>query len=114
MKPLLLGIGVLVIQVLLVGGYFTTRGVAKRPVAWMACLSGTVLVSLFLFVVVKSVCHECLTAPYAAVCERRGQPVEVDMQSHRIGGYIKERQYAGCTFYWHENNTSESGAEASN
>jgi hypothetical protein len=107
MKPLLLGAGVLVVQVFLLGGYFTALAVAKRPVAWVAWLAGAVFASLVLFVGVKSVCHECLTAPYAAVCERKGQPVEVDMQSHRIGGHIKERHFGGCTFYWHENNASE-------
>ena len=54
---------------------------------------------------VKTVCHECLTAPSVAVCERRGGAIDVQLQSERIGGYIKEREFAGCYFYWHENDT---------
>ena len=59
------------------------------------------------FVVVKFSCHECLTLPMAAVCEHsfRGGTTDVQIESNRVGGYIKERQFAGCTFYWHENNT---------
>jgi hypothetical protein len=70
----------------------------------LAWLAGTVVVSLFSFMAVKAVCHECLTFPSVAVCERRGgDAVDVAMESNRVGGYIKERQFAGCVFYWHEN-----------
>ncbi len=74
-------------------------------------ISAAVLVALFGYMTVKSVCHECLTIPMAVVCERRDDPVDVQMESNRsaTGGYIKERQFAGCIFYWHESNTREPG-----
>jgi hypothetical protein len=49
---------------------------------------------------------EPLTFPSVAVCERRAGAIDTQIESNRIGGYIKERQFAGCVFYWHENNTS--------
>ena len=52
----------------------------------------TVAVLWFAFAAVKGVCHECLTFPMAAVCERRDDAVDMEMESSRIGGYIKERQ----------------------
>lgn len=77
----------------------------KTLLAMVAGSVSLVLVALFLYMAVKSVCHECLTFPMAAVCERRGGAVDVEMESNRIGGYIKERQFAGCVFYWHEANS---------
>lgn len=74
----------------------------------LSWLAGTVVISLFAFVAVKSVCHECLTAPSVAVCERRGgDAVDLQIESNRsyAGGYIKQRHYLGCDFYWHENTT---------
>ncbi len=77
----------------------------KTLLAMVALLVSVVLVSLFLYPAVKFVCHECLTFPMAAVCERRGGgAVDVQMESNRIGGYIKERHLAGCVLYWHESN----------
>jgi hypothetical protein len=107
MKPLLLAVGVLVVQVLLFGGYMVVRPIWERKSAGVLLWPvGVVLLSLFLFMAVKAVCHECLTFPMAAVCERRGgDAVDVAMESKRVGGYIKERQFAGCVFYWHENTT---------
>ena len=69
---------------------------------------GVVFVALLLFASVKSVCHECLTAPSVAQCARRGPGVpaiDVELHSTRIGGYIVERQLGGCDFYWHESNS---------
>jgi hypothetical protein len=77
----------------------------KTLLAMVAGSVSVVLVALFVYIAVKSVCHECLTFPMAAVCERRGGAVDVEMESNRIGGYIKERQFAGCVFYWHEANS---------
>jgi hypothetical protein len=71
----------------------------------LSWLAGTVVVSLFSFMAVKAICHECLNFPSVAVCERRSGAIDIQMESNRIGGYIKERQFAGCVFYWHENNT---------
>ena len=51
-----------------------------------------VLVALFLIMAVRVACHECLTIPMAVVCERRNDAVDMEMESSRIGGYIKERQ----------------------
>jgi hypothetical protein len=91
MKTLLVGAaGMLALQVLLFLGYFAVRAVEEsRAVAWVVWLVSAVLVSLFVFMAVKAVCHECLTFPMAAVCERRDDPVDVEMESNRIGGYIK-------------------------
>lgn len=76
----------------------------KTLLAMVAGSVSVVLVALFLYMAVKFVCRECLTFPMAAVCERRGGAVDVQMESNRIGGYIMERQFAGCIFYWHESN----------
>jgi hypothetical protein len=50
-------------------------------------------------------CHECLTAASVVACPHRNNAVAVEVESQGIGGYIKERNDFGCTFYWHENNT---------
>jgi hypothetical protein len=76
-----------------------------RKMATVLWVSAALLAALWTFIfVTKTVCHECLTIPMAVVCERRDNPVDVQMESNRssAGGYIKERQYAGCVFYWHE------------
>jgi hypothetical protein len=104
---LVLLVGWLVVQVLLVGGYFTMLAVVeRRNVARVLLVSaGASLVALCLFV--RAACHECLTFPSVAVCERRNDAVDTQIESNRsyAGGYIKERQFADCVFYWHENNT---------
>jgi hypothetical protein len=107
MKPLLLAVGVLAFQILLFGCYFVISTIVRRRTAvpMLSWLAGTVVVSLFSFMAVKAICHECLNFPSVAVCERRSGAIDIQMESNRIGGYIKERQFAGCVFYWHENNT---------
>ncbi|MBA3702891.1 MAG: hypothetical protein H0W79_08725 [Rubrobacteraceae bacterium] len=83
-----------------------------KTFASVVWISAAVLVALFGYMTVKSVCHECLTFPMAVVCERRtGDAADVQIESNRsfAGGYIKERQFAGCIFYWHEANTREPG-----
>jgi hypothetical protein len=78
----------------------------RTLLAMVAGSVSVVLVALFVYMAVKSVCHECLTFPMAAVCERRGGgSVDVELESNTIGGYIKEREFAGCYFYWHEANS---------
>jgi len=109
MKPLLIAAGVLAFQMVLFGGYFTFSTIARgrrSAVVLLAWLLGTVVLSLFSFVAVKAVCHECLTFPSVAVCEGSyaGGAIDVELESNRIGGYIKERHLAGCVLYWHENN----------
>ena len=77
--------------------------------SWLAI---SVVVSLFAFAGVKGVCHECLTVPSVAQCQRRQAVVPaIDMELHstRIGGYIVERHFGNCTFYWHENNGVAAG-----
>jgi len=83
------------------------REQSMRKMATVLWVSAAVVAALWTtFFVTKTVCHECLTFPMAAVCERRGgDAVDVAMESNRVGGYIKERQFAGCVFYWHENTT---------
>jgi len=71
---------------------------------WLV-IAGASLVALVLFMFVRAACHECLTFPAVAVCERSNDAVNTEIESNRIGGYIKEHQFAGCVFYWHENNT---------
>jgi hypothetical protein len=70
-------------------------------------IAGASLVALVLFMFVRGACHECLAAPMAVVCEHsyKGGAVDVQIESNRAHGYIKERQFAGCYFYWHENNS---------
>jgi len=106
---LLLGVGVLIVEALLSWGYSAVKAFGRGDATIVALLLAGFFVSLSLFVAVKAVCHECLTAPMAVVCEHsyKGGAVDVQIESNRsyAGGYIKERHFAGCVFYWHENNT---------
>jgi hypothetical protein len=105
MKPLLIAAGVLAFQMFVFGGYFTLSTIMRgRAVLMLSWLAASVVVSLFACAAVKAVCHECLTAPSVAVCPHSNHAFDWEIQSKRIGGYIKERQYGGCYFYWHENN----------
>ena len=86
------------------------REQSMRKMASVLWVSAAVLAGLWASMfAVKTACHECLTFPMAVVCERRGDPVDTQMESNRssTGGYIKKRQFAGCVFYWHENNSDE-------
>jgi hypothetical protein len=107
MKPLLIAALVLAFQALVFScfraGSVITRG-GRGAVVLLSWLAASVVVSLFAFAAVKAVCHECLTAPSVAVCPHSNHAFDWEIQSKRIGGYIKERQYGGCYFYWHENN----------
>ena len=105
MKPLLIAGGVLAFQVLLFGCYFVVSTILRRRYAalMVSWLAYTVVASLFIFMAVKAVCHECLTAPSVAVCERRSGAIDIELQSTRIGGRVVERDALGCAFYWHEN-----------
>jgi hypothetical protein len=83
------------------------RAQTMRIVAYTLIVQAALLVALFMVVfVVRAACHECLAAPSVAVCEHsyRGRAVDLQIESNRVGGYIKERQFAGCYFYWHESN----------
>jgi hypothetical protein len=105
MKPLLIAAGVVAFQMFVFGGYFTLSTIMRgRAVLMLSWLAASVVVSLFACAAVKAVCHECLTAPSVAVCPHSNHAFDWEIQSKRIGGYIKERQYGGCYFYWHENN----------
>ncbi len=84
MKPLLVVVvGVLVGQVLLFSGYFAVSAVVeRRNVARVWLVSArTSLVALFLFMFVRTACHECLTFPSVAVCERRNDAVDTQIES---------------------------------
>jgi|SRR5215217_2838264 len=114
MKPVLLGAAVLLIQVFAVGCYYTLLAVLDHRSSMRVWLASSVLLTLLVFVAVKSVCHECLTLPSVAQCQRSGSSSgssagigAIDMQLHstRIGGHIEARRLGDCTFYWHENNT---------
>jgi len=102
---LLLGVGVLIVEALLFWGYSAVKAFGRGDATIVALLLAGFFVSLISFMAVKTVCHECLTLPSVATCERRSGAIDVDLHSNRIGGHIKERQFAGCFFYWHENNT---------
>ena len=102
---MLIAAGVLAFQMFVFGDYFTLSTIMRgRGVLMLSWLAASVVVSLFAFAAVKTVCHECLTAPSVAVCPHSNHAFDWEIQSKRIGGYIKERQYGGCYFYWHENN----------
>ena len=76
-------VGVLVVQVLLFSGYFAVSAVVdRRNVArvWLVS-AGTSLVALFLFMFVRTACHQCLTFPSVAVCERRNDAVDTQIES---------------------------------
>ena len=72
---LVLLVGWLVVQVLLAGSYFTVLAVVERG----------------------NVARVWLVSA--------GASLVTQIDSNRIGGYIKERQFAGCVFYWHESNS---------
>lgn len=52
------------------------------------------LFALLLFIMLA--CHECLAFAMAVVCERSNNAMDVQMESNRAHGYIKECQFAGC------------------
>jgi len=102
---LVLLVGWLVVQVLLVGGYFTVLAVLERgnvARVW-SVIAGASLVALYLFIFVRAVCHECLTFPSVASCERRAGAVNLQIDSSRVG-HIEARLFAGCVFSWRESN----------
>jgi len=112
MKALLIAATILGVQVFLLGGYqlvsITTRSwkSALKLLAWLAAsVSASVFLTLFAFGLVKSACHECLTAPSAVVCPHSNHAFDWELQSKRVGGFIQARQFAGCFFYWMENTT---------
>ena len=106
--PLLVLVGGwLFVQGLLVGGYFVAlAAMERRDVArvWLTSALLT-LMALLLFMSVRAGCHECLAVPSVAVCEHSNNAIDVQIESNRVGGYIKVRQFAGCYFYWHEANS---------
>ena len=100
---LLLGVGVLIAFALFFWGHSAVKSVVRGDATLIALPLGTFLVLFFLFVVVKSACHECLTFPSIAICERRSGAIDVHLESNRTGGRIVERNAFGCTWVWHEN-----------
>jgi hypothetical protein len=81
-----------------------------KAVAWSFIVAVAwgfiILVVVFVvFGIVKGACHECLALPVVAQCERSNNAVSVQVESNRAHGYIKQREFAGCRWYWHEANT---------
>ena len=77
-----------------------------KAVVWGFLVVFMVLMVLFwLYGAVKTVCHECLALPVVAQCDRSNNAVSVRVESNRSHGYIKQRDIAGCRWYWHEANT---------
>ena len=73
-----------------------------------AVLWGFIFVGMAFGVLVSikmSFCHECFALPVVAQCERSNNAVSVRVESNRAHGYIKQREFAGCVWYWHEANT---------
>src|SRR5215217_1096373 len=108
MKPLLIAAIVVGLQVFILGGYQVVSIITRSwrsAIILLAWLAGSVLVALFAFGLVKSDCHECLTAPSVAVCPHSNHAFDWELQSNRVGGFMQERHFAGCYFYWHENTT---------
>ena len=115
MKAVLLGVAVLLIQIFVVGCYYTFLAVLAPRSAMRVWLASSVLLVLLAFVLIKSQCHECLTVPSVAQCQRSQAVVpaiDIELHSTRIGGYIVKRHFLGCDFYWHEND-SEAGRSPS-
>jgi len=108
MKALLIAAIVVAVQIFVFGGY---QLVIRMMRSWrsainlLAWFAGSVFLALFAFGLVKSACHECLTAPSAVVCPHSNHAFDWELQSKRVGGVMQERHFAGCYFYWHENTT---------
>jgi len=77
----------------------------KRFLHWTAVLVLVLFVLFWLGISLRSACHECLAAPSVAECQRSNGAVDLEIHSTRKHGYIVERHFAECTFYWHEANT---------
>ena len=63
-----------------------------------------VVVALYVvlgLVLVRSYSHEFLPTPAIADC-RNGDAMALSVESTRKHGFIVKREFAGCTFYWHE------------
>ena len=66
-----------------------------------------VVVALYVvlgLVLVRSYFHEFLTTPAIADC-RNGDAMALSVESTRKHGFTVKREFAGCTFYWHEATT---------
>ena len=66
-----------------------------------------VVVALYVvlgLVLVRSYSHGFLTTPAIADC-RNGDAMALSVESTRKHGFIVKREFAGCTFYWHEATT---------
>lgn len=66
-----------------------------------------VVVALYVvlgLVLVRSYSQEFLTTPAIANC-RNGDAMALSVESTRKHGFIVKREFAGCTFYWHEATT---------
>ena len=108
MKALLIAAVVVAFQIFVFGGYQLVLAMTRSrrsAVVLLSWLAGSVVVALFAFALVKSACHECLTAPSVAVCPHSNHAFDWELQSKRVGGVMQERHFAGCYFYWHENTT---------
>jgi len=105
MKAVLLGVAVLLIQIFVVGCYYTFLAVLAPRSAMRVWLASSVLLVLLAFVLIESQCHECLITPSVVVCEHSNNAIDVEIDSNRVGGYIQERHLFGCYLYQNENNT---------
>jgi hypothetical protein len=62
-----------------------------------------VFVALLLLMITALACHECLTLPMAAECERSNDAVYTEFESNPRTH--RDKGVRGCIFYWHEANT---------
>src|SRR5215217_8586303 len=108
MKALLIAAVVVAFQIFVFGGYQLVLAMTrsrKSAIVLLSWLAGTVVVALFAFALLKAACHECATVPSAIVCPHSNHAFDWELQSKRVGGFIKERQLGGCFFYENENTT---------
>ena len=86
-----------------------TRGVTElsgvsRVVRWLLIVVIVSICAVLGLVLVRSYSHEFLTTPAIADC-RNGDAMALSVESTRKHGFIVKREFAGCTFYWHEATT---------
>jgi hypothetical protein len=81
-----------------------SRGV-RRLVQRLLIVVVVAIFGLLIVVLIKSYFHEALTTPGIADCRSGGAMTLGPVESTRKHGFAVKREFAGCTFFWHEATT---------
>lgn len=77
----------------------------RRWVLRLLVMVAVVIYGVLALVLIKSYFHEFLHTPGIADCRSGDAMTLGPVEFIRKNGFIVKREFAGCTFYWHEANT---------